>query len=193
MADNERDIDREIRINELKEEANELAGGEMIAWESENAPDSIVESFWQRVVDYEKTPLTSSFLDLTEQGFELPGPEEIPDEEITAKLWQLLHKLAAMGTYVSQTDHLSDRELYEHLWHESLREAHPQMPPNPRSAWHIDILGGCSEEDIQLQMKYYADEEERQHWMTSFPDYEMPAHEDPPYNRDKDLPKWKYG
>lgn len=37
-------------------------------------------------------------------------------------------------------------------------------------------------------MKYYADEETRRQWKNDFPDYEMPEHEDPPYDRDRLLP-----
>jgi hypothetical protein len=56
------------------------------------------------------------------------------------------------------------------------------------SAWRIDLIGSGSEEDIYLWMKYYADEETRRQWKSDFPDYEMPEHEDPPYDRDRHLP-----
>lgn len=57
---------------------------------------------------------------------------------------------------------------------------------------HIDILGGCSDEDILLQMKYYADDEEREEWAKDFPDFEMPAKEELPYDRDRFLPRADY-
>jgi len=185
-------VDRDIRINELKHEAEDLAGGEMVAWESEECPPETAESFWQRVVDYEKAPLTCHFEQLLERGVDLPAPEAMTDPELTAKLSEVIDKLASVRVFLSQTDHLSDRELYAHLWTDTLREQIPDLPFDDHSAWHIDMLGGCSEEDIELQMKHYADEEDRRHWLEQFPDYEMPTHEDPPYARDERLPRSEY-
>jgi hypothetical protein len=187
---NERErIDQEIRINELKHEAEELAGGQMFAHESDDCPADLAEAFWQRVVDYEKAPLTCHFQQLTDAGVKLPDPETLTDAEVTAKLWEVIQRLARMRVFISRTDHLSDRELYAHLWSDSLRELNPDMPFDEYSAWHIDILGGCSEADIDLQMKYYEDEKGRRDWLIQFPDYDMPPHEAPPYDRDRHLPQ----
>jgi hypothetical protein len=38
-------------------------------------------------------------------------------------------------------------------------------------------------------MRYYASEEERQHWAAEFPDFPMPPSEKPPYDRDRHLPQ----
>lgn len=183
------DIGREIRSNELKEDARELAGGEMVSWESDQCAPGLTESFWQRVVDYEKAPLTSHFQLLLDRGVDLPEAEAMTDEVLTAKLWEVIHRLAGMRVFLSGTDHLSDRELYTHLWSESLREPIADLPFDENSSYHIDILGGCSEEDIQLRMKYYADEAERRRWQAHWPDDPMPPHEDPPFDRDRHLPK----
>ena len=53
----------------------------------------------------------------------------------------------------------------------------------------MDLLGGWSDADTSLYMKYYADEESRREWLADFPDYDMPAHDDPPYDRDRLLPQ----
>ena len=39
-------VDQEIRINELKEEARELAGDDMHSWESPDCPPGLAEAFW---------------------------------------------------------------------------------------------------------------------------------------------------
>ena len=184
------DIDQEIRINELKEQANELVGGEMTTWESDDCPPEISEQFWKNVVAYESAPVTSSFQELQEASVDLPPAEQLSDEELPAKLWVLIHRLANLGTYIHSTNHLSDRELYVRLWKDSLREEHPAIPKNSRGSWHIDLIGSGSDEHNLLYLKHYASEETRQGWMKDFPNYVMPPHEDPAYDRDRHLPQW---
>jgi len=182
-------VDQEIRINELKRQAEDLTNGQMTSWESEDCPPGMAEQFWQRVVDYEKAPLTCDFDRLISAGVELPEPDSMTDEVLTAKLWEVIEKLAEMRVFLSSTNHLSDRDLYAHLWSDSLREMNPAMPFDEDGAWHIDILGSGSEEDTHLYLKHYADEEYRSDWASRWPDDEIPPHEDPPYDRDRLLPQ----
>jgi hypothetical protein len=181
-------IDREIRINELKHEADELTDGTMASWESEDCPPDIAESFWRRVVDYEKAPWTSLFEQLTLAGFDLPDPGELDDRQVSAVLSTLIARLAETSNYLSNTDHLSDRDLYERLWDETLHERMKLMPKD-EGTYHIDMVGSGSEEDIELYLRYYADEKWRQEWVSSFPDSVLPPREKPPYDRDRHLPK----
>ena len=185
-------IDQEIRINELKEEANELAGGEMLHWESEDCPPGLAESFLQSVVNFEKAPWTSTFQQLLEAGVELPAPEEMNDEELTAKLWEIIRHLAERRVFITTTNHLSDRELYLHLWSDVFHERTKDLPFDPYSAHHIDLLSSGSDEDTFLHMKFFADEKWRAQWLKDFPDYEMPAHVDPPHDRDRFMPQATY-
>lgn len=191
--DDEDDVKREERIAELKREAQERAGGEMAAGGMEDTPPEVEEGFWKHVVDYEKAPWTTNFKQLEEAGIELPAPETLDDEQLTKKLWEVIHGLALLRVFLDDTDHLSDRELYTDLWSDLLREEVKAVPPDPDGAWHLSPIGGGSDEDIDLQMKYYADEKWRESWMEDFPDYVMPEHEDPPYDRDRLLPQPDYG
>jgi len=61
-------------------------------------------------------------------------------------LWDVIHGMADLGAFLSYTDHLSDRELYSTLWHETLRAQHPIVPEDYPLATHIDLLGGWSNE-----------------------------------------------
>src|SRR5688500_18329469 len=114
-----RDIDQEIRINELRETAREAAGGEMTEWENPDCPPDLAEAFWSNVLAFESAEKTCHFIQLEELGVELPPAEDLTDEELTKKLWEVIHALARMNVFLSQTDHWSDRELYEHMWHET--------------------------------------------------------------------------
>jgi len=181
-------VDREIRINELKAEAEELADGEMFTFESEDAPPEILEAFWKNVVETEKAGWTSSRRQLEADGVALPPPDQLDDRELAAKLREVFDGLAKRHTYVYHTDHLSDRELYEELWSEGLNEEFPEMTAESGQSF-LDMIGSGSEEDTHVHLKYYADEEDRRRHREEWPDDEIPQHEDPPYDRDRHLPK----
>ncbi|HET9838040.1 MAG TPA: hypothetical protein VFR84_07380, partial [Candidatus Angelobacter sp.] len=136
---------------------------------------------------------TTNFQQLENAGVALPAPDSLKDEELAAKLWEVIQKLALLHVFIEQTDHLSDRELYTELWTNSLREESKAMPMVAGSAWHIQLLGSCSEEDMRLYLKFYADDDFRRHWHQDFPKDPIPPHEDPPYDRDRLLPKPDYG
>lgn len=187
--DDTNDIDQEIRINELREAAKEAAGGDMTTWESPDMPPDLAESFWGNVLAYESAEETCRFIQLVEKGVELPEPNSLDDAAVTAKLWEVIHALAGMDVFLSRTDHWNDRELYEQLWHDALREIVVDLPPGSGWTHHIDFLSTGSNEDNQLYLKYYADEEWRETWRRDFPDDAIPDHVDPPYDRDSKLPR----
>jgi hypothetical protein len=181
-------VDQEIHINELRRQAERIAGGEMFSYEDPDAPPDVVEQYSENVVAFETAPRTTHFEQLTKAGIDLPPPETLDEQALSAKLWEVIHGLAGLRTFLSSTNHLSDRELYDLLWNDLLREGGPDLPPDSERITPLDILGSDSEEDVYLRMKYYADEKERLDWLREFPDEPMPDHMDPPYDRDRFLP-----
>lgn len=182
-------VDQDIRINELKEEARELAGSDMHAWESPDCPPGMAEGFWSSVVAFEKAPRSCDFLRLEEMGVALPPPDALADADLPGKLREIFEALASVNTYFINTDHYSDRELYTHLWEDTLREVTVIMPPEAGYNSTYDLVSSGSEEDTHAWLKYYADEDERRQWAKDFPDEVIPPHEDPPYDRDRHLPR----
>jgi hypothetical protein len=185
--------DRRIRIARLKNEAEEITGGEMVVSGGAGDEDSpLAEEFWERVLEFEKAPRGTRFAQLEEAGVALPPPDSLTDAGLDEKLWEVIGKLAELRVFLYHTDHLSDRELYVRLWDKLLREETTIMPPDPDSACHLDIIGSGSAEDIQIGLKHCDDEESRAHWRESFPEDLIPDHEAPPYDRDRHLPKRDY-
>jgi hypothetical protein len=132
--------------------------------------------------------MTTNFQQLLDASVALPEPHELDDEQLVQKVWEVIEALARLRVFLSQTDHLNDRELYELLWRDVLRQEIPDVPLWRTEASHVDLLGSGDERETRLYLKYYADEREREDWQRDFPDYDMPAHEEPPYDRDSRLP-----
>jgi hypothetical protein len=192
VAKKKTEDDQDKRIEKLKRRAEELCGGKMEVGGPNDCSAETEEAFWEHVVDYEEAPWTTHFQQLESAGVSLPEPDSLNDQDLTIKLWEVIHKLALLRVFLEQTDHLSDRELYKYLWNVALREDSKMMPPDENSAWHIQLLSSGSDEDNHLYLKYYADDDWRRQWHEDFPSDPIPAHDDPPYDRDRLLPKPDY-
>jgi hypothetical protein len=183
------DDDREQKIKRLKRRAEELGASQMKTDSLDDCPSDVEEAFWEQLVNYEEAPSMACFHQLEIAGVLLPPPDSLQDEELTAKVWEVINMLALLRVFLEETDHLSDRELYTHLWTDILREEMKALPLPVNSAYHVQMLGSGSEEDTQLYLKYYADGAWRQSWHEDFPSDFIPEHADPPYDRDRLLPK----
>ncbi|MEQ1843890.1 MAG: hypothetical protein ABL994_26090, partial [Verrucomicrobiales bacterium] len=78
------------------------------------------EGFLRYLLVLEGRPASSLAKQLIRDGIELPSPDSMPDQALSEKLVEVIEGLAELHTFLLHTDHLSDRELYEHLWCESL-------------------------------------------------------------------------
>ncbi|HKV12887.1 MAG TPA: hypothetical protein VJ725_32390 [Thermoanaerobaculia bacterium] len=156
---------------------------------SEDDPDDLEATFLEYVAAYEQIEPRALFEILSEGGLALQPPDELDDSQVSASLQDVIHALALLGAFLHNTNHLSDRQLYEELWGEILHEPAVLMPDNPDFAYHIDMVGSGSEEHTDLYLKYFADEETRQMWQKDWPEDPVPEHETPPYDRDRFLPR----
>lgn len=183
-------LNQEERIAKLREELEKLGGTTTTL---ESMPADMEEEFLRHVLEYESAEPITLFRLLENAGVQIPLPTDLDDVALSTKLIEITEKLGALGAYLLHTNHLSDRALYEYLYHDGLREESVLFPENPSYAYMIDLTGSGSEEDNQTYLKYYADEEYRKQWALDWPDDPMPTHEDPPYDRDRTLPQSPLG
>jgi hypothetical protein len=181
---------QEQRIEKLQERIAELSGKAMIFEGDEELDPDIQESFLENVVAMEESGFSVPAEMLKQGGLVLPPAEELDDEAVHDKLWEMVHAMALRNMFVTSTNHLSDRELYVELT-EHLEEESFMGPAVPRRGFNfvIDLVSSGSDEDNDLYLKYYADEQTREQWSKDFPDEAMPERVQPPYDRDRLLPQ----
>lgn len=184
----EADIDREIHIERMKHELEELSGGAMISGSAGDVPPELEEVFLERACAWERAPYDTNFNRLVQHGVEMIPPAELGDCKLCMKLLEVLCALAAIRCFLYDTDHLSDRELYTWLWSDGLREETPDLS-QPGGAWHMSPIGSCADEDLAIFLKYYASEKERRRWKADFPNDPLPPRCALPYQRDRSLPR----
>jgi hypothetical protein len=92
----EAEDNQDKRIEDLKRRAEELCDGQMKLGTLDDCPAETEESFWKHVVDYEEAPWTTHFHQLEMVGVSLPSPDSLEDQELTGKLWEVIHKLALL-------------------------------------------------------------------------------------------------
>lgn len=181
---------QEERIAKLRQEVEKLGGSTMSL---ESMPADMEEEFLRHVLEYETAEPISLFQLIENSGLQIPPPDDLDNDALTLKLTEIIARMASLGSYLLHTNHLSDRALYEYLYHDGLREEAVLFPENPSYAYMIDLTGSGSHEDNQTYLKYYADEKYRQQWATDWPDDPMPEHEVPPFDRDRLLPQSPIG
>ncbi len=97
-------------------------------------------TFWSMVYDFERAPRTTNRAQLAGLGIDVPRSAELSDDEVTIQLWAIIEGLGRLGAYLSHTNHLSDRELYEILEERILNEEVPDIVGGEGMQEWIDLL-----------------------------------------------------
>ena len=181
---------QEERIAKLRAELEKLGGSTSTL---ESMPADMEEEFLRHVLEYETAEQISLLRLLENSGLEVPAPGALDDDALKIKLKEIIDRMASVGAYLLHTNHVSDRDLYEYLYNDALREETVLFPENPSYAYMIDLTGSGSEDDNEIYLKYYADEQYRRQWAHDWPDDPMPEHEEPPFDRDRFLPQSPVG
>lgn len=180
-------MEQDERIEQLKEDARRLSGGQMRSFGIDRLPKDMAEEFLKRMIAFETAPDTTDFESLTADRVPLPPPDEVSDRDMGVVLWRVIFGLAIHRVFLEATNHLSDRELYLVLWNTVLREEHAAIPEGDSGAYHVYVPGDDPESTNYLS--YYADDETREAWLKDAPDATLPPRRYPRFDRDEDVPR----
>mgnify|MGYP001266111019 CR=1 FL=1 len=155
----------------------------------------IAREYGRAIAAWETAPWVTEYELLQRDGVQLRNPDDMDDDELTDLLWKIIESMATRNTFFYQTDHLSEREFYERLYYEVLHEPakdyaavlDPEELTGP-GAW-VQTIDMCDDGDLETYWRYYADDETRERHAEQFPDMTMPPREEPPYDRDRFLPR----
>src|SRR5712664_4217817 len=136
MIDFDDEPDQEKRIEKLRAELQKL--GDEISHESD-LPADMEEEFLKHILEFETAEQLTLMQWLENAGLEVPPPQQLDDEQLQAKLRELINRMASLGAYLHNTNHLSNRELYSYLHDEALQEPTVLFPENPSFVYGIDL------------------------------------------------------
>ena len=105
-----------------------------------------------------------------------PRPESLDDGDLHLILWDVIQRLFEKRIVLDFTDHLCDRELYTLIFRDILPAREKKLDwPNNYLHWDCSSSNG----DPEAWLRYYATEEEREDWATTYrqplpPKFPMP-------------------
>jgi hypothetical protein len=179
--------DREDRIESLKQQIREVVGDEPFFSSIPDCPPEVEESFLERVLQFEQASRQPLRERLADAGIVLTDPDELIDEDLTQQMWGAIQALVALHIIPTNTDHLSDRQVYSYLWC-FVRSGETVIQDFFSRGWYIDFTGH-GEIGLDVYVKYYANSDERRAYRIQYPHHPFPDHCEPPYNRDHLIPE----
>ena len=171
---------------EFEETAGPPAGGSKV-----RIPAGCDKEIYRKLLASETAPMSTNREWLRRRGWIFPEPAKLSGLQVKEELWRLIRALEKARLFIENTDHLSDAELYARLWHDVLDAEEPDLPRSKAEAWHWDLADPTAGHEVEW-LTYYASEDDREMWKEEYPDFDLPEHRDPPYERDDAMPKWRW-
>ena len=130
-------IDREAIFDRKRAERKAGIDGLM---EAAKAKGETLERFIAAIEwDSVHAPKSTNLRQLAEIGIHPPAADALGDEDLPAALTLVIDGLAALGVYLSGTDHLADRKLYSVLTTKVLLDEIRDIPPTDDMSEFIDM------------------------------------------------------
>lgn len=173
------DVNHLLRNAQLRDELEPYFDDSLQMLNTAEVPTAVENEFLESMLAWERAPVLP-IARWFEPELVLQAPEELSDEELHDRLWQVIHLLYGRRIVLDFTDHLSDRELYVLVYRDIL-PAHEKKIDLGRHYLHWDCADVSA--DPEAWLRYYATEEERRVWQESTAG-DLPPTASPPYPRE---------
>jgi hypothetical protein len=141
-------------------------------------PTPVENELLASMLAWERAPVLEIYKWFTPE-LVLPSPEALGDDELHAKLWEVIEQLYEKRVVLDFTDHLNDRQLYTLIFRDILPSPEKKID-NFKNYLHWDCSDAGGDETVWL--RFYASDEDRTLWQEEMGG-ELPEKELPPYPR----------
>ena len=87
-------VDQEIRINNLRNQIEDLTGEEFVMNKASDLPPDLEEEFLAHMLVIEECAEEPAFGVLEGEGVSMPAPDELDDAALHEVLWKVIHACA---------------------------------------------------------------------------------------------------
>ena len=104
-----KDDQHQARIDELRQKIREATGESPVFGTINGCPPEVEEAFLKSVLAYEIAPKKTLMDALVESGLSVPAPDDLPDTELSSKLWEVIHGLLGLHVSIGNTFACGDK------------------------------------------------------------------------------------
>lgn len=154
------DIDLLMQNARLRDELEPFWDDSVMAVDLDGMPTDLENRYLSSLLAWERAPVLP-IAQWFSPPLELPAPERLNDEELTAQLHQVIGRLYEQNVLLEATGHLSDRQLYSLILRDILPAQEKRISdPDAGIRWQ------CYDpvEDEETWLRFYASSGEREEW-----------------------------
>lgn len=172
------EVDHLLRNAQLRDELEPFFDESLVRLNVQDLPTPKENEYLESMLAWERAPVIP-IASWFEPELRLPHPDELDDAALHDVLWDTIQKLFDRRIVLDFTDHLSDRQLYCLIYRDILPSPEKKIDAGQHYL-HWDCAGASNDPEIWL--RYYATEEDREHWAES--GEPLPPVEPPPFPRE---------
>ena len=172
------ELDALLRNAELRNALEPFFDDAILRIDAGRVPTEVENEYLAGMLAWERAPVLP-IAEWFDPVLTLPHPDSLDDEQLHEQLWDVVQRLFDKRIVLDFTDHLSDRQLYCLVYRDILPSPEKKID-SAQSFLHWDCSDASG--DPETWLRYYASEEDREHWSSEVEGL-MPPSEEPPFPR----------